>query len=132
VSIRSTELNQPPMVKTAAALFQQLCYENKDRLMAGIIIGGWDPVHKASLYSIPLGGACVQERYAIGGSGSSYIYGYCDANFREGMSRQEAIDFVTKGSTAFTLKHENSFSFSSSLLFLLVSFANRSVARYGS
>ena len=42
-------------------------------------------------------GACVKERYAIGGSGSSYIYGYCDANFREGMTRQEAIDFVTKG-----------------------------------
>lgn len=85
------------MVKTAATLFQSLCYENKDRLMAGIIIGGWDPVHKASLFSIPLGGAMVQERYAIGGSGSSYIYGYCDANFREGMSRAEAIAFVTTG-----------------------------------
>lgn len=57
ISLLSTELNQPPSVKTTAALFQQLCYENKDRLMAGIIVGGWDAVDKASLYSIPLGGA---------------------------------------------------------------------------
>jgi 20S proteasome subunit beta 1 len=62
--VLSTELNQPPSVKTTAALFQQLCYENKDRLMAGIIVGGWDAVDKASLYSIPLGGAC----------GASFLY----------------------------------------------------------
>ena len=52
----STEINKAPTVKTAAALFQQICYENKDRLMAGIIVGGWDPIEKGSLYSIPLGG----------------------------------------------------------------------------
>jgi 20S proteasome subunit beta 1 len=32
----------------------------------------------------------------IGGSGSSYIYGYCDANFRENMSKEEAKEFVAK------------------------------------
>lgn len=28
------------------------------------------------------------------GSGSTYIYGYCDAHFKEGMTKGECIDFV--------------------------------------
>ena len=95
--IFSAEINTHPTVKTTSALFQSLCYENKDRLQAGIIVGGWDPIEKGSLYSIPLGGACIKEKFAIGGSGSSYIYGYCDANFKENMTRDEAIAFVTTG-----------------------------------
>jgi hypothetical protein len=31
---------------------------------------------------------------AAGGSGSSYIYGFVDANFRPGMSRDECLAFV--------------------------------------
>ena len=46
------------------------------------------------VYSIPLGGMCVRQPFAIGGSGSTYIYGYCDANFKVGMTREECIQFV--------------------------------------
>ena len=28
------------------------------------------------------------------GSGSTYIYGYCDSQFKRGMSREECIQFV--------------------------------------
>ena len=28
------------------------------------------------------------------GSGSTYIYGYCDANFKKGMDKEKCIDFV--------------------------------------
>ena len=31
------------------------------------------------------------------GSGSTYIYGYCDANFRLGMTREECLTFVKNG-----------------------------------
>lgn len=34
------ELGRAPLVKTAAALFQEICYNNKDRLMASIICAG--------------------------------------------------------------------------------------------
>ena len=34
------ELGHAPLVKTAAALFQEICYNNKDRLMASIICAG--------------------------------------------------------------------------------------------
>lgn len=28
------------------------------------------------------------------GSGSTYIYGYCDATYKDDMSREECIEFV--------------------------------------
>mmetsp|Transcript_18890 Transcript_18890/g.37122 ORF Transcript_18890/g.37122 Transcript_18890/m.37122 type:complete len:215 (-) Transcript_18890:242-886(-) len=92
----AVELGRAPSVKTAAKLFQRYCYQYKDRLMAGIICAGFDPVDGGSVYSIPLGGAMIKQPFAIGGSGSTYIYAYCDANFREGMTRDEAHAFVKK------------------------------------
>ncbi len=31
------------------------------------------------------------------GSGSSYIYGHCDATFKEGMTKDECYRFVANG-----------------------------------
>jgi 20S proteasome subunit beta 1 len=59
-----------------------------------MIIAGYDDRHGGQVYSIPLGGSLHQQPYAIGGSGSTYIYGFCDANWREDMSEQEGIKFV--------------------------------------
>ena len=39
----SIELNEPPLVHTAASLFKEMCYRYREDLMAGIIIAGWDP-----------------------------------------------------------------------------------------
>ena len=90
------ELGQEPLVKTAASLFQELCYTNKDRLLAGIIVGGWDKHSGGQVYALPLGGTLVRAPYALGGSGSTYIYGFVDANYRKGMSQSECEEFVTK------------------------------------
>lgn len=95
-AMHAVELGSEPLVGTTARLFRQICYQNKDMLSAGIIVGGYDDQKGGQVYSIPLGGAMVQQPFAIGGSGSSYIYGFCDSNFKEGMSREECIDFVTK------------------------------------
>ncbi|KAJ8608038.1 hypothetical protein MRB53_039873 [Persea americana] len=71
---------EPPTTQTAAALFQELCYSNKDQL---------------------------RQTYAIGGSGSTYIYGYCDSNWKEGMSEQDGINFV-KGALQEAIKWDGS------------------------
>ena len=34
------------------------------------------------VYTIPLGGMWTRLPVAIGGSGSTYLYGYVDANYR--------------------------------------------------
>eukprot|EP00568_Trieres_chinensis_P000964 CAMPEP_0183305028 /NCGR_PEP_ID=MMETSP0160_2-20130417/9904_1 /TAXON_ID=2839 ORGANISM="Odontella Sinensis, Strain Grunow 1884" /NCGR_SAMPLE_ID=MMETSP0160_2 /ASSEMBLY_ACC=CAM_ASM_000250 /LENGTH=246 /DNA_ID=CAMNT_0025468167 /DNA_START=36 /DNA_END=776 /DNA_ORIENTATION=- len=90
------ETGRPPTVKTAAHLMRRLIYENKDHLMAGVIIGGWDAVEGGSVYNIPLGGSCMKMPFAIGGSGSTYIYGLVDSKFKEGMGKDEALELVKK------------------------------------
>lgn len=85
-----------PSVKSAAHVARQICYKHKGQLLAGLIIAGWDPVHGGSVYSIPLGGSCVKQGFAMGGSGSTFIYGWVDDNYREGMSKEECVTFVKK------------------------------------
>jgi 20S proteasome subunit beta 1 len=94
LDMHSVELGEPPLVKTAANLVHLLIYSNK-QLLAGMITAGWDRHEGGQVYSISLGGALVRQPFAIGGSGSTYIYGYCDSQFRRGMSRQDCINFVT-------------------------------------
>merc|ERR1712129_250065 len=76
------ETDEPPRVRTAAALVQSMCYANKNWMSASIIIAGWDKYEGAQIYSCPLGATLAKKvPFALGGSGSSYIYGYIDAHF---------------------------------------------------
>ena len=88
------EQSNSPEVGVAARLFQVMAYSNKDFLRAGIIIAGWDEVAGPQVFEVVLGGSMMQLPYAISGSGSGYIYGYCDANWKENMTEAEAIQFV--------------------------------------
>ena len=96
LSSHAIDLNRPPTVKTAATLARRLCYENKDALMAGVIVGGWDPTDGAGVYVLPLGGTLMKLPFAVGGSGSTYIYGYIDSEYKPGMTREECQQFVRK------------------------------------
>ncbi|KAG5437317.1 hypothetical protein PCK2_001005 [Pneumocystis canis] len=63
-------------------------------LSAGLIVAGYDKYKGGDVYSIPLGGSVHRQEIAIGGSGSSYIYGFCDKNFTPNMSKEEGIEFL--------------------------------------
>lgn len=95
LNMHAVELGDLPTVKSAAMLTKEICYTNKDRLMAGIIIGGWDKYRGGQVFSISLGGSMVKQPYSIGGSGSTYIYGYCDHKFKLNMTRDECVEFCT-------------------------------------
>ncbi|KAH9899734.1 nucleophile aminohydrolase [Cubamyces lactineus] len=97
----------PPSVHTAATMFQKLCYDNKDALSAGIIVAGWDKETGPSVYNIPLGGGLFRQPWAIGGSGSTYVYGYCDATYKEGWNRDETVEFV-KNTLALAMSRDGS------------------------
>lgn len=90
------DIGREPTVAAAAGLFQRLCYNNKWNISAGIIVAGYDEINGGSVYSIPLGGSCVKLDYALGGSGSTYIYGFMDANFKVGMTKAECLDFARR------------------------------------
>jgi len=92
----SIELGRLPKVHTAATIFRSLCYHNKNALLAGIIVAGWDEVNGGQVFAIPLGGTLIEKDFAIGGSGSTYIYGHVDAAYHPNMTKEESIEFAKK------------------------------------
>ncbi|KAK7806526.1 hypothetical protein U0070_016616 [Myodes glareolus] len=95
LGFHSIELNEPPLVHTAASLFKEMCYPYREDLMAGIIIAGWDPQEGGQVYSVSMGGVMmIRQSFAIGGSGSSCIYGYVDVTYREGMTKDDCLQFT--------------------------------------
>ena len=53
------------------------------------------------MYTIPLGGMWTRMPVAIGGSGSTYLYGYVDANYKPGMGKDECLKFIANGMCIF-------------------------------
>ncbi|XP_040142670.2 proteasome subunit beta type-6 [Ictidomys tridecemlineatus] len=106
LGFHSIEMNEPPLVHTAASLFKEMCYQYWEDLMAGIIIAGWDP-QGGQVYSVPMGGMTVRQSFAIGGSGSSYIYGNVDATYHEGMTKEECLQF-TANALALAMERDSS------------------------
>mmetsp|Transcript_95371 Transcript_95371/g.266403 ORF Transcript_95371/g.266403 Transcript_95371/m.266403 type:complete len:242 (-) Transcript_95371:153-878(-) len=90
----AVELGRKPAVKTCANLFKIFAYNNKDRLMAGMIVAGWDEKNGGQVYNIPIGGSLIRTGWACDGSGSGYIAGLMDSTYRPGMSKAECVDFV--------------------------------------
>merc|ERR1719343_1344428 len=88
------ELGKLPTVNTAANLFKLIANNNKDNLMAGLIVAGYDEKKGGQVYSIPLGGSMHSVPVACDGSGSGFIGGFIDANYRKGMTKAECLQFV--------------------------------------
>ena len=89
------ETGEPAPVAVGASLFREMCYNYRDSLTAGIICAGWDRRLGGQVYTIPLGGMIVRQPISIGGSGSSYVYGYVDAHYKEKMTAEECATLVT-------------------------------------
>jgi 20S proteasome subunit beta 1 len=85
-----------PTVNTAASLFRLIAYNNKDNLMAGLIVAGYDEKRGGQVWSIPLGGTLHRVPFAIDGSGSGYISGMVDSLYRPTMTKDEALALVQK------------------------------------
>jgi len=86
--------DEKPTTEVAANVFQEICYNNKDTLSAGIICAGYDAKNKGSVYLIPIGGSIHKQDYAIAGSGSTFIYGWCNENFKQEMEQDECVAFI--------------------------------------
>ncbi|XP_067112704.1 proteasome subunit beta type-6-like [Osmerus mordax] len=96
LGFHSIELDEAPLVQTAANLFKQMCYRYREELMAGIIVAGWDKRRGGQVYTVPMGGMLVRQPVSVGGSGSSYIYGFMDSNYKTGMTKEECLHFTTQ------------------------------------
>lgn len=74
-------IGELPSVKTVANLVKMLNYQNQ-HLISAVIVAGWDTNLGGQVYSINLGGTMVPEKWMVEGSGSTYIWGFCDSNYK--------------------------------------------------
>jgi len=93
------EMGRPATVKDAAMAFKEIAYEYRDSLMAGLIVAGHDDVEGGSVYCVPIGGMCVRQPMTIGGSGSTYLYGMMDDQYKPKMTQKACEQLVLKAVT---------------------------------
>mmetsp|Transcript_5761 Transcript_5761/g.9978 ORF Transcript_5761/g.9978 Transcript_5761/m.9978 type:complete len:241 (-) Transcript_5761:655-1377(-) len=98
------EIDGLPEVKTVANLCMQLVYNNKGAngghgLSAAMICAGWDKYSGGQVFGLPIGGSMVQCPWAIDGSGSTYIWGIMDAEYKDGMTRKETEELCIRAIT---------------------------------
>jgi len=96
VSHLESESQQRASVEVVARLVMQMNYNNKDHLVGALIIAGYDDAQGGQVYGCPIGGTLSKEKWAIDGSGSTYIWAFCDAEYRDNFTREEAEAFVAE------------------------------------
>lgn len=109
--LNRNQTGDEPLVAEAASEFRNYCYNYRDSLVAGIIVAGWDKELGGQVYSIPLGGMLIRQSCTIGGSGSSYVYGFIKEFYRDGMPKAEAMEFVKKSKKCFKVATSQSLIF---------------------
>ncbi|KAL7713955.1 proteasome endopeptidase complex [Entamoeba marina] len=82
----TAQTNEEPTVSAAANVCKNLIYGNKSFLSSSIICGGVDS--NSSKW------CNEKEEMCLGGSGSTYIWGYCDTHFKHNMTLEEAKQFI--------------------------------------
>ncbi|MEQ2185655.1 Proteasome subunit beta type-6-B like protein [Goodea atripinnis] len=95
LSFHSVQMEDPPLVIAAASVLKDLCFKNKEELQAGFITAGWDKKKGPQVYVVSLGGMLISQPVTLGGSGSTFIYGYVDAKYKPNMTREECLQFAT-------------------------------------
>uniref|UniRef100_F6Y4Z6 Proteasome subunit beta type-9 n=1 Tax=Equus caballus TaxID=9796 RepID=F6Y4Z6_HORSE len=94
LELHGMELEEPPLVLAAANVVRNITYKYREDLSAHLMVAGWDQREGGQVYGT-LGGMLTRQPFAIGGSGSTYIYGYVDAAYKQGMSPEECRRFTT-------------------------------------
>ncbi|XP_074873801.1 proteasome subunit beta type-9 isoform X1 [Carettochelys insculpta] len=106
LQLHSLDMEEPPLVLAAANLVKGISYKYKEELSAHLMVAGWDRKKGGQVYGT-LGGMLTRHPFAIGGSGSAYIYGYVDAAYKPGMTPEECRQF-TKNAIALAMSRDGS------------------------
>lgn len=104
VSLEVVE-KEKPTVRRAAVMARNIIYNNPS-LLAGLIVAGYDKINKGAIFNVNVGGSIFESEWALGGSGSGFIYGYCDVHWRPNMSLEDGLKFV-KDSITCAIRRDN-------------------------
>jgi proteasome beta subunit len=94
--LRQVEKGEVPDPKYVANITRNILFSGRSYYLAMIIIGGYSREdQKGKLYGIDLLGTLYEEENFISfGSGSPYSLGVLEADWKEGMTKEEGINLV--------------------------------------
>jgi len=87
-------------VKSAATLMSNIMNQRKFApYYVQLILGGYDDTG-GSVYSLDAAGGAIPDKYTAGGSGSPYVFGVLEDNYRDDMTADEGINLAVRAITA--------------------------------
>lgn len=89
------QLEGPGQIRTVANLFSLFNHKYKEILLAGLLVCGVDELGFHCFKILP-GGTVLEEDLVSSGSGSTYVMGIMDAEYRPDMTEAEATAFARK------------------------------------
>ncbi len=90
------ENRRPITVKAAAQLLSNILFSRKYMpFLTQTLIGGIDQ-EGSHLFSLDLAGSLIRENYSAVGTATSLVLGVLEANFKENMSEEEAVELAVK------------------------------------
>jgi proteasome beta subunit len=87
-------------VKSAATLMSNIMNQRKFApYYVQLILGGYDNTG-GYVYSLDAAGGAIPDKYTAGGSGSPYVFGVLEDNYKDDMTADEGIDLAVRAITA--------------------------------
>ena len=87
-------------VKSAATLMSNILNQRKFYpYYVQLILGGWDS-QGGHIYSLDAAGGAIPDDYTAGGSGSPYVFGVLEDQYKKDMSIDEGIDLAARAINA--------------------------------
>ncbi|KAL3985519.1 Proteasome subunit beta type-6 [Acanthocheilonema viteae] len=81
-------------VGRCAQIFRNFLYKYRDSLSASVLVAGYDDIEGGQLYAVPLGGYVTRQRCASSGSGSTFVQGFLDSQWKPGMTVEKCKEIV--------------------------------------
>ena len=89
-------------VKSAATLMSNILNQRKFfPYFVQLILGGYDD-DGGHIYSLDAAGGAIPDKYNSAGSGSPYVFGVLEDNYRDELTTNEGIDIAIRAITAAT------------------------------
>jgi proteasome beta subunit len=87
-------------VKSAATLMSNILNQRKFYpYYVQLLLGGFDETG-AHVYSLDAAGGAIPDKYSSAGSGSPYVFGVLEDNYKDNLSCNEGIDLAIRAITA--------------------------------
>uniref|UniRef100_A0A7E4ZWE6 proteasome endopeptidase complex n=1 Tax=Panagrellus redivivus TaxID=6233 RepID=A0A7E4ZWE6_PANRE len=84
----------PITVYRSSQIFRQFLYRYRDSMTASVIVAGYDNVKGGQIYSLPLGGFVTRQHFTASGSGSGFVHGFLDSQWKPNMTHEEVKNLV--------------------------------------